>query len=64
MGALMRAYHWTSHPLGLPEAWPSLLKSTLRLRLPSNHPMLVWCADDLFQFYHDAYRQTMGPDRV
>jgi PAS domain S-box-containing protein len=63
MGALMRAHDWVSHPLGLPDAWPSLLKSTLRLLLTSNHPMFVWWGGELFQFYNDAYRQTMGPER-
>ena len=63
MGALMRAYDWAAHPLGLPVTWPSLLKSTLRLVLTSNHPMFVWWGDELFQFYNDAYRRTLGPER-
>jgi len=63
MGALMRAYDWDGHPMGPPCTWPSLLKSTLRLVLTSNHPMFVWWGDDLFQFYNDAYRRTLGPER-
>ena len=63
MGALTRAFDWTAHPLGPPAEWPALLKSTLRLVLTSNHPMFVWWGDDLFQFYNDAYRRTMGPER-
>ena len=63
LGALTRAYDWDNHPMGPPAAWPSLLKSTLRLVLTSNHPMFVWWGDDLFQFYNDAYRRTMGPER-
>jgi hypothetical protein len=54
MGARMRAYAWATHPMGAPGTWPSLLKSTLRLVLTSNHPMFVWWGDDLFQFYNSA----------
>lgn len=25
--------------------------------------MFIWWGSDLIQFYNDAYRQTMGPDR-
>jgi len=63
MGALMRDRDWTGHPLGAPAGWPSLLKSTLRLVLTSNHPMLIWWGDDLYQFYNDAYRRTMDDQR-
>ena len=63
MGALMRQHDWASHPMGVPEHWPSLLKSTLRLLLTSNHPMFIWWDDDLYQFYNDAYRRTLGPER-
>jgi signal transduction histidine kinase/ActR/RegA family two-component response regulator len=63
MGALTRAYDWANHPLGPPAAWPALLKSTLRLVLTSNHPMFIWWGDELFQFYNDAYRRTLGPER-
>lgn len=63
MGTLMREHDWASHPLGVPEHWPSLLKSTLRLLLTSNHPMFIWWGDELYQFYNDAYRRTMGAER-
>ena len=63
MGALMRAYDWRSSSLGAPEAWPSTLKTVVRLLLSSNHPMFVWWGDDLIQFYNDAYRHTLGPER-
>jgi len=63
MGALMREHDWATHPMGVPEHWPSLLKSTLRLLLTSNHPMFIWWGDELYQFYNDAYRRTMGAER-
>jgi PAS domain S-box-containing protein len=63
MGALMRAKDWASTPLGPPDQWPEILKTSLRLVLTSHHPMFVWWSSDLIQFYNDAYRQTMGPER-
>ncbi len=63
LGALMRAYPWASHPLGEPDQWPPLLQSTIRLILTSRHPMFLWWGPHLFQFYNDAYRQTMGAER-
>ena len=63
MGALMREHDWSRTPLGAPETWPSTLKTLVRLLLSSNHPMFIWWGEDLIQFYNDAYRQTLGPER-
>ncbi|MDB5854780.1 MAG: hypothetical protein JWR22_2821 [Herminiimonas sp.] len=63
LGQLMRERDWARTPLGPPEAWPEILKSTLRLVLTSNHPMFIWWGPHLIQFYNDAYRKTMGPER-
>ena len=63
MGALLRAHDWAATPLGTPAQWPESLKTTLRLVLTSKHPMFIWWGPDLIQFYNDAYRQTMGPER-
>jgi PAS domain S-box-containing protein len=63
MGALMRAYDWSASPLGKPETWPQSLRTTLRILLNTNHPMFIWWGEGLIQFYNDAYRQTMGPER-
>jgi PAS domain S-box-containing protein len=35
----------------------------LRILLNTNHPMFIWWGSGLIQFYNDAYRQTMGPER-
>ena len=59
----MRVHNWEASPLGLPQRWPEILKTTLRLVLCSNHPMFVWWGPDLIQFYNDAYCKTMGPER-
>ncbi|MDO9562749.1 MAG: PAS domain-containing protein, partial [Bradyrhizobium sp.] len=63
MGALTRAYDWSASPLGEPGTWPQSLRTAVRLVLNSNHPMFVWWGPELVQFYNDAYRRTMGPER-
>ena len=63
MGALARAYDWSASPLGRPESWPQSLRTAVRILLNTNHPMFIWWGEDLIQFYNDAYRQTMGPER-
>jgi hypothetical protein len=63
MGALTRAYDWSASPLGKPETWPQSLRTALRILLNTNHPMFIWWGPELVQFYNDAYRQTMGPER-
>jgi PAS domain S-box-containing protein len=63
MGALMRSYDWSHTPLGRPANWPQSLRTAVRLLLNTNHPMFIWWGPDLIQFYNDAYRQTMGPER-
>ena len=63
MGALMRAHDWSASPVGPPEGWPQSLRTAVRLVLNTNHPMFIWWGEHLTQFYNDAYRQTMGPER-
>jgi PAS domain S-box-containing protein len=63
MGMLMRAYDWSASPLGKPETWPQSLRTALRILLNTNHPMFIWWGEQLVQFYNDAYRQTLGPER-
>ncbi|MEA2867263.1 MAG: hypothetical protein QOE39_1978 [Bradyrhizobium sp.] len=63
MGALTRAYDWSASPLGPPEGWPQSLRTAVRILLNTNHPMFIWWGEELIQFYNDAYRQTMGPER-
>ncbi|MDB5503431.1 MAG: sensor hybrid histidine kinase [Tardiphaga sp.] len=63
MGALMRAYDWASSPIGETAGWPQSLRTALRILLNTNHPMFIWWGPELIQFYNDAYRQTMGPER-
>jgi PAS domain S-box-containing protein len=63
MGAIIRAYDWSSSPLGSPSAWPQALKTSVRLLLSTGHPMFIWWGPELVQFYNDAYRRSIGPER-
>jgi two-component sensor histidine kinase len=63
MGALMRAHDWRNSTLGSPATWPQSLRLTVRLMLNTRHPMFIWWGPELIQFYNDAYRETMGPER-
>jgi PAS domain S-box-containing protein len=63
MGELTRRFDWGATTLGPPEVWPQSLRLAVRLLLTSQHPMFIWWGPDLIQFYNDAYRLTMGPER-
>src|SRR4051794_15020196 len=63
MGALTRAHDWSSTAIGTPDTWPQSLRTAVRIVLNTNHPMFIWWGPQLIQFYNDAYRQTMGPER-
>lgn len=63
MGALIRSHDWDKTCLGPPGSWPPALKVTVRLLLSSGHPMFIWWGPRLIQFYNDAYRRSIGPER-
>jgi signal transduction histidine kinase/ActR/RegA family two-component response regulator len=59
-GALVRAFDWSSTPLGPVDAWPRSLKTTVGTILNSRHPMFLWWGRELIQFYNDAYTPSFG----
>lgn len=63
LGALIRAHDWAATSLGAPETWPQALRTAVRLLLSTGHPMFLWWGPDLIQFYNDAYRLSIGPER-
>jgi signal transduction histidine kinase/ActR/RegA family two-component response regulator len=63
MAALTRAFDWASTPLGAQAQWPEALRTAVGMILESNHPMFIWWGPELIQFYNDAYRRTLGPER-
>jgi signal transduction histidine kinase len=63
MGERIRAHDWSASTLGPPQTWPQGLKTAVRLLLSTQHPMFIWWGPELLQFYNDAYRRSMGPER-
>ncbi len=63
MATLMRAYDWTTTPLGEPEGWPSGLRTAVRLLLNSHHPMHIFWGPEATFFYNDAFVPSAGPER-
>ena len=63
MATLTRAFDWSTTPLGPVESWPASLRTTVSTLLASRHAMFLWWGPDLIQFYNDAYRPSLGPDR-
>jgi PAS domain S-box-containing protein len=60
MGALMRSFDWSKHPLGPPESWSPTLQTMTRMLLANCFPMLLWWGPDFLQLYNDAYRPVLG----
>jgi PAS domain S-box-containing protein len=63
MGALTREFDWSKTPVGPVERWPRSLLTTVRNVLDSRFPMFLWWGPELIQFYNDAYRPSLGPER-
>ncbi len=60
MADRIRAYDWTSTPIGHPNTWPQSLRFALNLCLASKHPMYVWWGPSFINFYNDAYIALAG----
>jgi signal transduction histidine kinase/DNA-binding response OmpR family regulator len=60
LGAMMRAFDWTTSPLGPPEQWPQSLKTTVRIMLTSQQPIWVGWGPELTYLYNDAYKSIIG----
>ena len=63
MGALTRAFDWSSTPLGPVSAWPAALRTSVQLMLSSRQPMYLAWTGELIAMYNDAYRPILGADR-
>ena len=60
MSALIRAYDWSTTPLGPLDCWPQSLRTTRSVLLSSRFPMFLWWGPELIQFYNDAFRRSLG----
>ncbi|MEB3217716.1 MAG: PAS domain-containing protein [Nostocales cyanobacterium 94392] len=63
MAVLMRSFDWSQTSLGTVETWSQSLKTTLNILLTSRQPMFLWWGEELIQFYNDAYRLSLGPEK-
>jgi signal transduction histidine kinase/CheY-like chemotaxis protein len=60
LGALMRAFDWSSNPLGRPETWPQSLKAAVRIMLTSQQPIWIGWGPQLIYLYNDPYKSIIG----
>ncbi|MGF1673150.1 MAG: PAS domain-containing protein [Rivularia sp. (in: cyanobacteria)] len=63
MAVLMRSFDWSQTSLGGVETWSQSLKTTLNILLTSRQPMFLWWGEELIQFYNDAFRLSLGPEK-
>ncbi len=63
MGALMRAFDWSSSSIGFPTTWPQPLRTAVRFLLNTGHPMYIWWGRQGACLYNDANRASIGPER-
>ncbi|WP_313535084.1 ATP-binding protein [Sphingomonas sp.] len=53
---------WSGHPLGAPEAWPDILKTSISTVLNSPESMiLAWGTERLTFFFNETYFPLLGP---
>ena len=60
LGALVRAFDWTSTPLGPPATWPQSLKTAVRILLTSRQPFWLGWGPELTYLYNDPYKSIIG----
>lgn len=60
IGALIRAYDWSTTPLGPMAGWPQSLRVSLQILLASKFPMQILWGEEYIQFYNDAYIAIAG----
>lgn len=63
MADRIRAFDWSSTPVGPIEQWEDILLTTVNIMLASRHAMFLFWGDELVQFYNDAYRATFDDTR-
>jgi len=60
MGQRIRAYDWSSTPLGPIDQWPQSLRTCIRIMLTSRQPMWIGWGQQLIKLYNDPYRAIAG----
>lgn len=62
MAERIRSNDWSNTPLGPIDQWPQTLLSTLNLILNSKSPLFIFWTTELYCFYNDAFRPSLGYD--
>ena len=61
MGERMRAFDWTTSPVGPPADWPQSLKTAVSICIGSRYPIVIWWGHPAYtMFYNDGYIPVLG----
>ena len=60
MGAMMRAFDWSTTPFGPVEQWPQSLRTAVSIMLESRFAMVVAWGPEFRFLYNDRYRPILG----
>ncbi|MCI4064808.1 SpoIIE family protein phosphatase [Micromonospora sp. R77] len=60
MGSRLRAFDWSTTPLGDPTGWPPALLHAVSMMLSSRAQIVMFWGEDHRAFYNDAYVPTIG----
>ena len=61
MGARMRAFDWSSSPVGPAADWPQSLKTAVSICIGSRYPIVIWWGNPEYtMFYNDGYIPVLG----
>jgi signal transduction histidine kinase len=61
MGERMRAFDWTTSPVGPPAEWPQSLKTAVSICIGSRYPIVLWWGHPEYtMFYNDGYVPVLG----
>jgi PAS domain S-box-containing protein len=60
MGARIRAFDWSSTPLGPIKGWPASLRTALSICLRSRFQLAIYWGPQLVLLYNDAERDVLG----
>ena len=61
MGARMRAFDWSTSPVGPPAQWPQSLKTAVSICIGSRYPIVLWWGRPAYtMFYNDGYIPVLG----
>jgi signal transduction histidine kinase len=61
MGERMRAFEWSSSPVGPAAQWPQSLKTAVSICIGSRYPIVLWWGNPEYtMFYNDGYIPILG----